>query len=88
MEIKPFFKSGQTVTVPGSKSYSQRAMVISALAAGDSTLWNPLVAEDTLFLLSALRDMGASFTAGEGQLFVRGTGRGACQPRSADFAGQ
>jgi len=73
MEIKPFFKSGRTVTVPGSKSYSQRAMVISALAAGDSTLWNPLVAEDTLFLLNALRDMGASFTAGEGQLFVRGT---------------
>ena len=35
-EIKPLVRLDATVRVPGSKSYTQRAMVIAALAEGES----------------------------------------------------
>ncbi len=43
------------VKVPGSKSITQRALVCSALASGESILSGPLDSEDTQLLRSALR---------------------------------
>lgn len=47
------------LTVPGSKSYTNRALVAAALAPGESALLNPLDAEDTRTLAAALRRLGA-----------------------------
>ncbi|SDX97050.1 3-phosphoshikimate 1-carboxyvinyltransferase [Micromonospora pattaloongensis] len=47
-----------TVQLPGSKSMSARALVLSALAAGPSTLLRPLRARDTELMAAALRSMG------------------------------
>jgi 3-phosphoshikimate 1-carboxyvinyltransferase len=47
------------VRLPGSKSMTNRALVIAALAAGPSTIRNPLSARDTALMAAALRALGA-----------------------------
>ncbi len=47
------------VTVPGSKSATNRALVLAALADGPSTLYRPLRSRDTLLMAGALRVLGA-----------------------------
>jgi 3-phosphoshikimate 1-carboxyvinyltransferase len=46
------------VTVPGSKSYSHRILIASALSDGECRIRNTLISEDTLLTLQALRQMG------------------------------
>ncbi|GIJ34262.1 3-phosphoshikimate 1-carboxyvinyltransferase [Verrucosispora sp. WMMD703] len=48
-----------SLRLPGSKSMTNRALVLSALAAGPSTLSLPLRARDTELMAAALRAMGA-----------------------------
>jgi 3-phosphoshikimate 1-carboxyvinyltransferase len=72
--IKPIVAPRAQITLPGSKSYTQRAMILAALADGDSSLLNPLIAEDTEYLLAALRLLGAGIKIKDGQMTVRGTG--------------
>lgn len=47
-----------TVTVPGSKSETNRALVLAALATGPSTIVNGLDARDTRLMRDALRTLG------------------------------
>ena len=46
------------VSVPGSKSLTNRALVVAALAGGPTTLRRPLVARDTCLMVDALRALG------------------------------
>jgi 3-phosphoshikimate 1-carboxyvinyltransferase len=48
-----------TLTLPGSKSYTHRALMAAALAAGESVLTNALAAEDTELTAAALTRLGA-----------------------------
>jgi 3-phosphoshikimate 1-carboxyvinyltransferase len=48
------------VTVPGSKSLTNRALVLAALADGPSRLRRPLRSRDTLLMAEALRALGVS----------------------------
>lgn len=52
-----------TVTVPGSKSITNRAFVLAALADGPSTLRGVLRSRDTDLMADALRAMGTEVTA-------------------------
>ena len=47
-----------SVRVPGSKSITNRALLLSAVAAGRSQLLDPLVADDTRSMVAALRGLG------------------------------
>lgn len=47
------------VAMPGSKSATNRALLLAALSAGVSTLESPLRARDTLLMVEALRRLGA-----------------------------
>ncbi|SNT33942.1 3-phosphoshikimate 1-carboxyvinyltransferase [Rhodococcoides kyotonense] len=47
-----------TVTLPGSKSITNRALVVSALAEGTSTVTGTLRSRDTDLMIAALRDLG------------------------------
>jgi len=49
---------------PGSKSVTNRALVLAALAAGPTTIINPLRARDTLLMAEALRALGAVIDEG------------------------
>jgi 3-phosphoshikimate 1-carboxyvinyltransferase len=74
MEIRPVETLSAAVRVPGSKSYTQRALVIASLAEGKSLLRNPLRSEDTDYLLEALRLLGAEIAPAGEDLLVTGTG--------------
>ncbi|GAB2575718.1 3-phosphoshikimate 1-carboxyvinyltransferase [Microlunatus antarcticus] len=49
-----------TVSVPGSKSETNRALVLAALASGPSTITNGLDARDTQLMRDALRFLGVT----------------------------
>jgi 3-phosphoshikimate 1-carboxyvinyltransferase len=58
-KIKPCQQVQATLTLPGSKSYTHRALMAAALAAGASVLTNALAAEDTELTAQALTQLGA-----------------------------
>jgi 3-phosphoshikimate 1-carboxyvinyltransferase len=62
------------VRVPGSKSISNRALLLSALAHGDSELSGVLDSDDTRVMIRALRQLGAQIdeSADHTRLQVRG----------------
>jgi 3-phosphoshikimate 1-carboxyvinyltransferase len=76
--------SGQ-VTVPGDKSISHRALMLSALAVGESRIEGLLEGEDVLATAAAMRAMGAQIERGEDGVWrVHGVGVGGLmQPRQA-----
>ncbi|MCK9926116.1 3-phosphoshikimate 1-carboxyvinyltransferase, partial [Frankia sp. Mgl5] len=51
-----------TVTVPGSKSGTNRALVLAAAADGVSRLRGALRSRDTVLMAAALRELGATVT--------------------------
>jgi 3-phosphoshikimate 1-carboxyvinyltransferase len=67
-------KDGAAVTVPGSKSYTHRILIATALADGPSTIENTLKSEDTTLTAQALRSWGVSIEERNGRIDVAGTG--------------
>jgi len=64
-----------TVSIPGSKSHTIRAVTIASLAEGQSTIRNPLVSDDTLSAVNCYRAFGAKIdTSSEKTWKVVGTG--------------
>lgn len=51
-----------TVAVPGSKSITNRALLLAALADGPSTVWRPLRSRDSQLMADALRALGTTIT--------------------------
>ena len=51
--------------LPGSKSITNRALVLAALAKGTSTLHRALFAEDTLAMIDCLRKLGVNIATDE-----------------------
>ncbi len=49
-----------TITVPGSKSVTNRALALAALADGPSSIRQPLTARDTTLMAGALRSLGVA----------------------------
>jgi len=87
-KIKPVTTVNATVTVPGSKSLTQRALIAAALAAGDSTLVGPLASEDTSYTIGALRAMGIEIDdANPEKWVVKGTAGKISAPKENIFLG-
>lgn len=75
------------ITVPGSKSLTQRALIAAALADGVSTLVGPLSSEDTEYTSAALRAMGVAVEASGRQWQVYGQGGRMATPTEPIFLG-
>ena len=74
------------VTPPGSKSLTNRALVLAALADGVSTLDNVLVADDTRVMLDCLQRLGFDVTLDPDAHVARVVGTGGKIPaESADL---
>jgi 3-phosphoshikimate 1-carboxyvinyltransferase len=59
IEIVPLDKPVRAeITVPGSKSITNRALVLAALAEGETTLQGALWSEDTQVMVECLQDLG------------------------------
>ncbi|TLS43786.1 3-phosphoshikimate 1-carboxyvinyltransferase [Streptomyces montanus] len=64
--------------IPGSKSLTNRALLLAAAAEGTTVLSAPLVSEDTIAFRGALEQLGVRVSAepGDGHWHVRGLGGG------------
>ncbi len=86
-EIKPLRHCDAILRVPGSKSYTHRALIISSLAEGESVLFNPSKSEDTGFTLEALRKFGIPIFWDEEKVYVFGRGGVLLPPQERIFLG-
>lgn len=62
------------LVVPGSKSLTNRALVVASLAEGNSRLTNILHSDDTDYMLNHLRTLGVSARASGDTMEIEGTG--------------
>ncbi len=76
-------KFSSTITPPGSKSMTNRALILAALAAGRSTLTNILLADDTRVMLEALRQLGFELDVNESDHTAVIGGKGGLIPVAA-----
>ena len=87
LPIVPFTRPVRgEVSVPGSKSLTNRALLLAALGDGLLTLTNALFSEDTDIMTEALRQLGFDVTADARMKTVRVVGQGGKIPaRSAEL---
>ena len=83
LRLDPIDHLAGTVTLPGSKSISNRALLLAAQAEGETELHNLLRSEDTEHMIEALTELGVNLTVtgttarltGRGGPLVREPGR-------------
>lgn len=68
--IGPFKRAQGAIVLPGSKSISNRALLLAALSTGTTTLKNLLDADDTQVMRNALRQLGLSVIDKENKVCV------------------
>jgi len=74
IEIRPLEYCDGVVTIPGSKSYTHRALILSSLADGESVLINGLRCEDTEHTVQALIKFGVGVFGERDRVRVLGRG--------------
>ena len=65
LTLNPIGKINGEVFLPGSKSLSNRALLIAALANGTTKITNLLVSDDINYMLNALKSLGIQYTLSE-----------------------
>ena len=73
-KINPVGKIVAKIECPASKSYTNRALLIAALANGVSTLQKPLISNDTKYMRLALEQFGVFIKHEDHDFIVSGTG--------------
>ncbi len=76
LTLKPIAKIDGEVNLPGSKSLSNRALLIAAQAEGTTTITNLLKSDDTRHMLTALKQLGIVYTLSEDHTECTITGNG------------
>ncbi|MES3024141.1 MAG: 3-phosphoshikimate 1-carboxyvinyltransferase [Pseudomonadota bacterium] len=61
LDLQPVMHVEGTVRLPGSKSISNRTLLLAALAGGSTTIRGLLASDDTLVMLGALRSLGVKW---------------------------
>ena len=62
LTLQPIARVDGTINLPGSKSVSNRALLLAALAHGKTVLTNLLDSDDVRHMLNALAALGVSYT--------------------------
>ena len=75
LDLPPLQAAGGTVRLPGSKSISNRVLLLAALSAGHTDVVDLLDSDDTQVMLQALRQLGCRIEPqADGALRVHGLG--------------
>lgn len=72
--INPVKSLSGEITIPSSKSHTIRALLIAAMAKGESTIINPLDSSDTRSCIEAIKILGAKIKLENNRWIVNGTG--------------
>ncbi|MBK4775326.1 3-phosphoshikimate 1-carboxyvinyltransferase [Candidatus Pantoea edessiphila] len=59
--LKPIYRVNGTVNLPGSKSISNRVLLLAAVAKGTTELKNLLNSDDVKYMLEALKELGVHY---------------------------
>ncbi|GAB4279608.1 MAG: 3-phosphoshikimate 1-carboxyvinyltransferase [Marinilabiliales bacterium] len=70
--VLPSYLKGK-INAPSSKSYTQRAIAIAALAKGKSVILNPSLCDDSLAAISIARNIGAEISIENNSLKINGS---------------
>ena len=65
LRIEPISKVSGTINIPGSKSISNRALLLATLAKGTTTLTNLLDSDDIRYMLASLKQLGVNYRLSE-----------------------
>ncbi len=85
LDLPPLMAAQGTVRLPGSKSISNRVLLLAALAEGETEVRDLLESDDTARMLDALKVLGVGVEALGGNAYrVRGVG-GAFPVKTGDF---
>jgi 3-phosphoshikimate 1-carboxyvinyltransferase len=90
LTLKPIAKIDGEINLPGSKSLSNRALLLAALAEGTTTITNLLESDDTRHMLNALKQLGIEYTLSEDKTECRIVGNAgaiSCEEPQALFLG-
>ncbi len=87
LTVQPIRRARGTVRLPGSKSLTNRALLLAALAEGETVLRNVLDAEDTQVMIAALRALGVAISQSPEVLRVSGCAGTFPQRRAEVFLG-
>ncbi|MGI2261453.1 3-phosphoshikimate 1-carboxyvinyltransferase [Shewanella sp. GXUN23E] len=77
LRLDPVSSVQGTVNIPGSKSISNRALLLATLAKGTTTLTNLLDADDIRHMLNALKQLGVNYQLSEDKTRCTVIGMGA-----------
>ncbi len=82
LAIRPLTKPvNATVEVPGSKSITNRMLIIAAMAGNPVTLTGALFSDDSHYMVKCLQDLGFDVTANEEFKTIRVLGTGGIIPK-------
>jgi len=74
LDLPPFVRASGTVRLPGSKSISNRVLLLAGLAAGTTAVHDLLDSDDTSVMLDALQALGCGLRREGAVLHVTGLG--------------
>jgi len=74
LDLPPLLSAGGTVRLPGSKSISNRVLLLAGLSAGTTVVHDLLDSDDTRVMLAALRELGCGIEPRGDKLLVTGLG--------------
>jgi len=74
IDLPPLKSAGGAITLPGSKSISNRVLLLAALTRGRTTLHDVLDSDDTRVMLAALRALGCEITQDGNTIVIDGLG--------------
>ncbi|WP_354682907.1 3-phosphoshikimate 1-carboxyvinyltransferase [Cupriavidus necator] len=84
LTLGPLTRASGTIRLPGSKSISNRVLLLAALATGETRVRDLLDSDDTRVMLQALRTLGVAWRQDGNDYIVTGAG-GDFPNKSADL---
>ncbi|MGH8820476.1 MAG: bifunctional 3-phosphoshikimate 1-carboxyvinyltransferase/cytidylate kinase, partial [Rhodoferax sp.] len=72
LDIPSLQAAAGTVALPGSKSISNRVLLLAALSAGSTTVHDLLDSDDTRVMLAALQQLGCGIARSGGSVVIDG----------------
>ena len=85
IDLKPVMHVEGVVRLPGSKSISNRTLLLAALCEGTTTIHDLLASDDTLVMLGALRSLGIHWDQVDERTHVVTGGGGVLPNHEADL---
>ncbi|MFB9242334.1 3-phosphoshikimate 1-carboxyvinyltransferase [Massilia antarctica] len=85
IDLKPVMHVEGVVRLPGSKSISNRTLLLAALAEGSTTIVGLLASDDTLVMLGALRSLGLAWEQVDEHTHIVHGGGGILPAHEADL---